>query len=67
MFGAVCHNSFVIDKNNTVYLWGRNSSGQIGNGKKDDVQTPAINEELSQMKVKKVKCGFDHTLFLTSN
>ncbi|KAK0180736.1 hypothetical protein PV327_003090 [Microctonus hyperodae] len=35
-----CHHSALITKDGTVYCWGRNSDGQIGNGTRRDVKIP---------------------------
>lgn len=45
-----------------LYLWGRNSSGQLGLENPQNVLSP---QESSLINVKQVVCGDDHTLVLT--
>jgi tRNA A-37 threonylcarbamoyl transferase component Bud32 len=51
---------------NKVYIWGNNYWGQRGNGKKDeDLNSPEFNSFLSDLNVKVIKCGSNHSLAAT--
>ncbi len=59
-------NSFLISSNESVYCWGSNESGQIGDGKTENIFEPKEVEELKDLKIKKIKSLWRFTLFLSS-
>jgi alpha-tubulin suppressor-like RCC1 family protein len=51
-----------------IYCWGRNESGQLGNGIKDFYENePQLNKSLSKRFINDIKCGSYHSLALTNN
>lgn len=59
------NHSFVLSRSGAVFCWGKNSFGQLGLN--DEVQRdfPVMLRALSNVKVKYVACGEDHTATLT--
>ncbi|WFR65135.1 hypothetical protein P9222_14680 [Paenibacillus amylolyticus] len=52
----------VIDVNDNVWMWGSNSDGELGDGTKESIKSPAINDGLG--KVKQLAFGRSHVLAL---
>lgn len=48
-----------------VYSWGNGSFGQLGHGSTDDVLYPKLVESLHKKNIKKIGCGYFHTLAVT--
>jgi len=53
-----------ITEEGSLYLWGDNSSGSLGNGTETPIEAPYLVESLSN--VSKVICKFGETMVLTS-
>ena len=59
--------TFCKTLNNEIYSWGVNISGQLGLENNDNQNTPILCSSLSNEDVIDIKCGYEHTLVLTSN
>lgn len=59
------YHAAAIKKDGSLWMWGSNDYGQLGNGKKDDVIFGGESYQLSPVKVMDdvamVSCGFAHT------
>merc|ERR1712100_258772 len=53
--------------NNEIYCWGSNYYGQLGLGNNDNQNTPILCSSLLKEDIVDIKCGYFHTLVLTSN
>ena len=58
---------FCKSLHNEIYCWGNNEYGQLGLGNTDNQNTPILCSSLSNEDVIDIKCGYNHTLVLTSN
>jgi alpha-tubulin suppressor-like RCC1 family protein len=60
--------SLALTAKGTVYCWGKNTQGQCGLGRLDDVLKPALNKTLQgqQQHVVQVAAGWEHSLALTA-
>jgi alpha-tubulin suppressor-like RCC1 family protein len=58
-------NIFNMTNDGTVWVWGSNSNGQLGNGTTTDSWTPVIVGGLSLMTT--IAAGFNHTIALMNN
>jgi alpha-tubulin suppressor-like RCC1 family protein len=58
-------NIFNLNNDGTVWAWGSNSKGQLGDGTVIDKWTPSLVIGLALMTT--VAAGFDHTIALASN
>jgi hypothetical protein len=56
------NHSLALKDDGTVWAWGRNKDGQLGDGTTANKSTPAQVTELSEVKV--IACGGDHSLAL---
>jgi alpha-tubulin suppressor-like RCC1 family protein len=60
-----------INKECEIFCWGNNYFGQLGNGKKDKdedaLNRPELNELLTNLVIKDIKCGSNHSIALTKN
>jgi len=54
--------SAAISSQNNLFTWGCGSQGKLGHGFTDDDPTPQIVDDLKEVKIIFVSCGFDHTL-----
>jgi hypothetical protein len=54
-----------VTSDGLLYSFGRNSNGQLGNGRTDDNTTPAVVEALQGQKVIAVSCGAEHSVVAT--
>ena len=61
------YHTFCKTLNNEIYCWGFNSYGQLGLGNTDNQNTPILCSSLLNEDVRDIKCGYMHTLVLTSN
>eukprot|EP00474_Spongospora_subterranea_P006862 CRZ07320.1 hypothetical protein [Spongospora subterranea] len=61
------YHSIAIDGNETgtVYSWGKNDSGQLGLGHRNDCSSPTVIEALSSKPIKMIACGWEHNLAIT--
>ncbi|MDR2018958.1 MAG: hypothetical protein LBQ00_08890 [Syntrophobacterales bacterium] len=59
---AGSYHSLALDSNGTVWAWGKNSSGQLGNGTKTNRTAPAQVKGLSGVTVTAIAAGGDHSL-----
>jgi len=50
-----------------VYSWGSNSYGQLGLGHSDEIIQPNLIKTLTGKKIVDIKCGFDHSVAITSS
>ncbi len=50
-----------------IYCWGKNESGQLGNGSQIDEIKPILNEYLIDKQIVNICCGKEHTLALSSD
>ena len=63
-------NSLALASNGTIYAWGSNAYGQLGNGNNNDSNVPvAINMSgtLSGKTINSITCGGGHSLVLASD
>lgn len=60
-----CCHCAVITTDGKVLTWGRNESGQLGQGSTDRIDTPTVVSALEGLNVIDVACGKQHTLFVT--
>ena len=58
---------FVKNVNNDIYFWGGNNFGQLGIGNSDNQIAPVLFSSLPSESIVDIKCGWAHTLILTSN
>ncbi|XP_028968243.1 RCC1 and BTB domain-containing protein 1 [Galendromus occidentalis] len=65
--GISCGHNFTTAVFDTgeVYVWGSNGNGQLGLGSLTNQPFPVKIEQLKDVFIKKVACGFSHTLALT--
>ena len=63
-----CGSDFVICKSitNDIYCWGRNNCGQLGNSDGNQ-NSPIFSSTTWPDDIIDIKCGYGHTLLLTSN
>ncbi len=61
-FAAGWHHALVVLQDGTVWAWGRNDRGQLGDGSDDDRPTPA--QVMGLMGVRSVAAGTSHSLAL---
>ena len=56
-----------VDNRHAVFTWGRNDSGQLGNGSYDEVAVPKLvaNTAFGDGVVETVYAGFDYTMVVT--
>ena len=54
-------------KNGEFYCWGYNEYGQLGLGDTTNQNSPVMCLSLSNVDVADIRCGYSHTLVLTSN
>ena len=62
------YHTIVMDENNQLYGFGKGIFGQCGYGKGEDADTPQkiiFNDEVN--KIIDIKCGGEHTIFLSNN
>ncbi|XP_061463580.1 RCC1 and BTB domain-containing protein 2 isoform X3 [Rhineura floridana] len=61
--GQMC--SVAVIENGEVYVWGYNGNGQLGLGNSANQPTPCRIAALQGIHVRRVACGYAHTLVLT--
>ncbi|XP_072832977.1 RCC1 and BTB domain-containing protein 2 isoform X2 [Pogona vitticeps] len=61
--GQMC--SMAVLESGEVYVWGYNGNGQLGLGNSGNQPTPCRIAALQGIRVKRVVCGYAHTLVLT--
>lgn len=63
---ASCGNGYtmIMDSNNSVWAFGRNTDGELGLG---DIRERLIPTPLSNIKAKAVSCGKGHTMIIDLN
>ncbi|XP_019181750.1 PREDICTED: ultraviolet-B receptor UVR8 isoform X2 [Ipomoea nil] len=63
------HHSCAITVDGELYVWGKNSNGQLGLGKKADkvVSVPRKVESLNGLAIKTASLGFEHSIAVTDN
>ncbi|MCL2601818.1 MAG: InlB B-repeat-containing protein [Treponema sp.] len=61
------HHAVAIRKDGTLWAWGQNDKGQIGNGKTDNITTPVEIKHPDGLKWKSASAGFDFTIALDVN
>merc|ERR1712100_591876 len=59
--------TFCKTLNNEIFCWGYNGYSQLGLENRDNQNTPILCSLLSNEDVVDIKCGYYHTLVLTSN
>jgi alpha-tubulin suppressor-like RCC1 family protein len=59
------HTAYI--SNNTLYMFGKNTYGQLGQGHQDILTKPRPVKFPNKFYVEKVACGGEHTLALTNN
>jgi alpha-tubulin suppressor-like RCC1 family protein len=60
------YHSAAIRKDGSLWAWGRNNSGQVGDGTAVDKQVPT-QEALADMDWKKVSTGYNHTVAIKTD
>jgi len=65
MIAAGGSHSFALTLSGTLFAWGKNSSGQLGLGDKEDRKIPTLVESLRSKHITYVCCGSEHTAVLT--
>ena len=65
----VCGNdhTFLITKNENIYVFGRSDYGQLGLGDKKDRNKPTKLKLPKNEKIKYLECGGYHTILITKN
>lgn len=59
--------AFAVTRNEQVYGWGRNDSGQLGLGFiRDSVKEPYLVPSLENKSIKSIECGPDYSMVITS-
>ena len=61
------YHTFCKTTTNEFYCWGDNYDGQLGLENYDNQNTPILCSSLSNEDIVDIKCGYTHTLVLTSN
>ncbi|XP_019181751.1 PREDICTED: ultraviolet-B receptor UVR8 isoform X3 [Ipomoea nil] len=63
------HHSCAITVDGELYVWGKNSNGQLGLGKKADkvVSVPRKVESLNGLAIKTASLGFEHSIAVTAD
>lgn len=56
-----------LTRRKTIYCWGHNRYGQLGNGTRENSHKPELIEFLSDENIIDIKCGAYHSLALTNN
>ncbi|KAL4196995.1 hypothetical protein AMTRI_Chr04g249030 [Amborella trichopoda] len=66
---AGSHHSAAITVDGAVYMWGNNSSGQLGLGKKamNIISTPTRVERLIGFNIRKISLGSEHSVAITDD
>ena len=59
--------SFAIDNNNELYVWGKNTNGQLGINSVTNAFEPKLLDKILNQKWIDVAGGQNHSLFLTEN
>ena len=64
-----CGSNYTFCKtiNNEIFTWGYNEHGSLGLGNFDNHRIPIQNLLLTNIEIVDIKCGYLHTLLLTSN
>lgn len=60
------HHSALIDNEQNLFIWGSNKYGQLGLGIKDPLAMSPV-KFVSDLKIQKVKCGYQNTMLLTED
>ena len=61
------YHTICLTENNLCYIWGRNSSGQLGLGDENNLSSPALFSLPNNEKISFITCGYGHTICLTEN
>ena len=61
------YHTFCKTKNNEIYCWGGNESGQLGLGNTDNQHSPILCSFLPNENIIDIKIGYQHSLILTDN
>ena len=61
------YHSGVWTQSGTLFVWGRNSSGQLGTGDQTDSLAPKLIKSIRGQKVSHVTAGDEHTVALTAD
>ena len=68
VFGCGAGEVIFATKDDKVYGFGRNRFGGLGLGTVDEhIDSPALNQTLSDKQLSNIYCGFEHWIALTSN
>uniref|UniRef100_A0A8B9L1X8 HECT domain-containing protein n=1 Tax=Astyanax mexicanus TaxID=7994 RepID=A0A8B9L1X8_ASTMX len=59
--------SFALSLSGVVFGWGRNNTGQLGLGDREDRYVPVCVKSLNRKKTVLISCGEDHTAVLTKD
>ncbi|KAF2075423.1 hypothetical protein CYY_003252 [Polysphondylium violaceum] len=59
--------SMALDDLSTLYVWGNGSGGRLGLGTSDVVQVPTVLKFFTEILVKSIACGQEHSMVLTQD
>eukprot|EP00483_Globobulimina_turgida_P002629 UN02633 len=59
------HHSAIVSTSGQVHVFGWNEFYQCGDCTDENIFVPKLNEELHNIDVKQVKCGFNHNVAIT--
>jgi alpha-tubulin suppressor-like RCC1 family protein len=65
--GCAANSSYAVQSNGTVWAWGANGSGQLGNGGQSPGSSPVPSQVLNLAGVISVAAGQGHALAVTTN
>lgn len=60
------HHSALLTSDGEVFVWGRNTDGQLGNGTRKEQKLPSMVLAINDRKIVSIACGSDFTIVLDS-